>query len=163
MTSKIAVYPGSFDPFTLGHLDVVARSAKLFDQVYVAIGKSAGKVPLFDDEQRQSLIKASTAKLPGVTVAIFDGLAVDFAKQVNATALVRGIRSVSDFTYEMQMAVMNRSLAGGIETVFIPTHQELSHVSASLVRDIARHGGPVEKLVPPQVVKPLQQKFAGKS
>ncbi len=156
---KTAIYAGSFDPITFGHLDVIARAARIFDRVIVAIGSSQSKKPLFTDQERIALVMGACKKISGVEVSLFSGLAVDFAKKTGAACLVRGLRTEVDFTYEMQMALMNRSLAPKLETIFIPTAQEFGHISSSLVKEIAALGGDTSSLVPPLVCRKLADKF----
>jgi pantetheine-phosphate adenylyltransferase len=143
----IAVLPGSFDPVTLGHVDIATRAANLFDQVIVAIAHNAAKAPLLDVNTRVSLASGALEHLPNVTVAAADGLLVAFCRERGATAIVKGLRGGADYDYERPMALMNRSLTG-IETVFITGDAALAHVASSLVRDVARHGGDVSPYVP---------------
>lgn len=157
--ASIALYPGSFDPITLGHLDVIERGCKLFDQVVVAVLRNPNKAPLFSVEQRMDQIRRSVAHLPSAVVDTFDGLTVDYARRVGAGALLRGLRVLSDFEYELQMAHTNKTLAEAIETVFLATRNEYSFLSSSLVKEIARFGGPVDRLVPPAVVAEIVQCF----
>lgn len=155
----IAVYPGSFDPITLGHLDVVERGCQLFDQVVVAVLRNPNKKPLFSVEQRLDQIQRSITHLPRARVETFEGLTVDYAGRVGAVALLRGLRVLSDFEYELQMAHTNKTLSAAIETVFLATRNEYSFLSSSLVKEIARFGGPIEHLVPPAVVAEIEQCF----
>lgn len=147
----IAVYPGSFDPPTLGHLDVVERAAKLFDKLIVGVGVNRSKTPFLTDEERQEALKLSVAHLSNVRVETFDGLLIDFAKSVNANAIVRGLRATADFEYEFQMAMVNRRLDDEIETMFLMTRWEYSYLSSSIVREVALLGGEFSEMVPPQV------------
>ena len=144
---RIAVVPGTFDPVTLGHVDVVRRSAALFDQVVVGIARNATKTPLLSVEERRDAFAASVADLPGVSVEIVPGLLVDFCADRGATAIVKGLRGGSDLDAEAPMALMNRHLSG-IETVFVMSDPTLAHIASSMVRDIARHGGRIDDLVP---------------
>ena len=160
--SRIAIYTGSFDPMTLGHLDVIRRASHLFDEVVVAIGEARGKTPLFSLKERFGLIRAVASDLPNVTVESFAGLAVTFAKTRGAVAMVRGIRSTTDYAYEVQMALMNRAMSPTIETIFFPTSPEFSHISSSLAKEIALYGGDLNLLVPPLVQAALAKKIAGK-
>ena len=155
---KTAIYAGSFDPITHGHVDVIRRASGLFDRLIVAIGSSQTKKPLFSDQERVAMVMDVCKKIPGVEAQVFSGLAVEFAKKTGATCLVRGLRTEVDFTYEMQMALMNRSLAPALETIFIPTAQEFGHVSSSLVKEIAFYGGDTSSLVSPLVCKKLSEK-----
>lgn len=154
------VYPGTFDPLTNGHLDVIEKASHLFDEVVVAIGQNRTKNAFFSGDERRVMIEEVCQYLPNVTVGLFDGLAIEFTSSVGAIALVRGLRTEADFMYEMQMAMMNRNLNDHLETVFIPTRQDLSHVSSSLVKEVSFLGGDVSKLVPPLVSKKLAEKIA---
>ena len=156
--TRIAVYPGSFDPVTKGHADLIRRSLAFSDRVVVAVAVNVSKQPLFTWEERVALIR-ETVQLPSVEVRSFEGLLVDFAKQVGATMLIRGLRAVSDFEYEFQMALMNRTLAPTLETVFLVPAFDLTYLSSSLVREVARFGGDVSALVDPVVQKALKKKF----
>jgi len=156
--ARIAVYPGSFDPITRGHEDLVLRSLRFADRVIVAVAVNAGKQPLFSLEERVALIRAAVSH-PAVDVQSFDGLLVDFARRVGASVTVRGLRAVSDFEYEFQMALMNRNLAPELETVFLVPAFDLTYLSSSLVREVARYGGDVSQLVHPAVQRALKQKF----
>lgn len=159
---RIAVYPGSFDPITLGHLDIVERAARLFDEVIVAIGKHPTKRGYFPVEERVSLIEAvaQEAGLDNVRVAHFGGLVVSFCREVGAEVLVRGLRAVADFEAELQMGLMNRDMAPEIETVLLIPSPELDFVSSSLVREIAGHGGSVERYVPGPVARAIAARNA---
>ncbi len=155
----IAVYPGSFDPITLGHLDIIERGARLFSEVIVAIAHNPQKQALFSVDQRIAQIHAATAHLANVRVDTFDGLTVDYARSQQANVLLRGLRVLSDFEYELQMAHTNKSLWSDIETVFLTTSNEYSFLSSSLVKEIARFGGNVRHLVPAAVAKDLEECF----
>lgn len=157
--THIAVYAGSFDPVTNGHLDIIKRAARLFDRTIVVVGVSSDKKTLFNQEERAKLLTSCCAGIDGVEITSHAGLTVDFANAVNANVLVRGLRSGADYTYEMAMAQMNRQLAPGIETVFVPTHSEFFHVSSTLVKDVARHGGDLTGLVPESVSAALRKKL----
>ncbi|GAC1539309.1 MAG: pantetheine-phosphate adenylyltransferase [Polyangiales bacterium] len=156
---RLAVYAGSFDPITFGHLDVIQRACALFDRVIVAVGRHPTKHPLFTVEERTALIKVVTADL-GVEVEEFDGLLIEYAQSKHATAVVRGLRAATDFEYELQIAHANADMVPDIDTVFLPTRVERGFVSASLVREIASHGGDVSRYVPPPVIEALRKKFA---
>ncbi|ORU93526.1 MAG: pantetheine-phosphate adenylyltransferase [Cycloclasticus sp. symbiont of Bathymodiolus heckerae] len=158
MTKK-AVYPGTFDPLTNGHINIIQRSAELFDEVLVAVAKSSGKAPLFNLEQRVEMANESLANYANVSVILFDGLLVDLAKQNNANIVVRGIRSIADFEYEAQMAGMNRKMLPQLETVFLTTHSDWADLSSTLVRDIARHGGNVSNFVPANIAIKISEKL----
>jgi len=155
-----AVYPGSFDPLTFGHLDIVERSVRLFDRVVMAILTNPAKEALFSVEERCDMIdKAVRKRFPSVEVDVFHGLLVDYAREKDAQVIVRGIRAVTDYEYEFQMALMNRRLAPGIETVFMMPAEHYSYLSSRLVKEIAGLGGSVEGLVPPQVEKRLKKRL----
>jgi pantetheine-phosphate adenylyltransferase len=155
-----AIYPGSFDPLTFGHIDIVERSVRLFDRVIVAIITNPAKDPLFSVEERCDIIdKVVRKRFPTVEVDVFHGLLVDYAQEKKAQVIVRGIRAVTDYEYEFQMALMNRRLAPGIETVFMMPAEQYSYLSSRLVKEIASLGGSVEGLVPQQVEKRLKKKF----
>ena len=157
--SRKAVYPGSFDPITKGHEDLIHRSLGFVDHIVVAVAVNVAKQPLFTFEERVALIRECVPD-KRVEVQSFDGLLVDFAKKVGATVIVRGLRAVSDFEYEFQMALMNRNLGPHIETVFLVPAFDLTYLSSSLVREVARFGGDVSALVSPAVQKALKRKFA---
>ncbi len=156
---RIAVYPGSFDPPTRGHTDLVHRSLVLADQVIVAIAKNSTKEPLFPVEERLAMLRAAVGDDPRVSYQSFEGLLVDFARQVGGTLIVRGLRAVSDFEYEFQMAMMNRHLLPGLETVFLVPPEDATYLSSSLVREVARYGGDVSSLVHPVVAEALRRRF----
>jgi pantetheine-phosphate adenylyltransferase len=155
---RIAVYPGSFDPITKGHEDLIHRSLEFVDQLIVAVAVNVAKQPLFSLDERVKLIQTAVTD-PRVEVQSFDGLLAEFAKKVGAVVIVRGLRAVSDFEYEFQMALMNRNLAPGIETVFLVPAFDLTYLSSSLVREVARFGGDVAPLVHPAVQQALKRKF----
>jgi len=156
---RIAVYPGSFDPITKGHEDLIRRSLAFVDRVVVAVAVNVAKQPLFTLEERVGLIR-ETVRLPGVDVQSFEGLLVEFARRIGASVIVRGLRAVSDFEYEFQMALMNRNLDPKLETVFLVPAFDLTYLSSSLVREVARFGGDVSQLVHPAVHQALKRKFA---
>lgn len=160
MTGPIAVYPGSFDPWTFGHTDILERSLRLFPRVVVALGMHPTRTPLFDVEERLELLAKVCGDLPGVTISKFDGLLVDFARSVGATVVVRGLRSAADFDYETQMTAANADLCPELDTVFLPAKTGHQFVSASLVREVARHGRDVSRYAPAAVVAALQRKYA---
>ena len=159
MTERIAVYPGSFDPLTNGHLDILARGRRLADRVIVAILDHDQKTPLFTVEERMHMIQEIVGGDPSISVSAFTGLLVDFATRSGATIIVRGLRAVSDYEYELQMALMNRKLAPAIETVFLMAKEEYSYVSSRLVKELARLGGDVTGLVPNIVRQRLADRF----
>jgi pantetheine-phosphate adenylyltransferase len=151
-----AIYPGSFDPITNGHLDVIQRAAKLFDEVVVAVAFNDQKSSLFPVEERVALIQRAAAEVPNIRIARFDGLLVDFARQQQASAVVRGLRAISDFEFEFQMALMNRKLEPEIETIFMMPAEKYTYISSRIVKEIARLGGDVTAFVPAIVVAALQ-------
>jgi len=153
-----AIYPGSFDPVTNGHLDVIERARKLFDEVIVAVAHNDQKQPLFTLQERLDLLSAITAGLDRVQIAPLDGLLVDFAVKQKATAVVRGLRAVSDFEFEFQMALMNRKLEASVETIFLMPKEEYTYLSSRIVKEIARLGGDIRKFVPPIVVDAFARK-----
>ncbi|MBF2379883.1 pantetheine-phosphate adenylyltransferase [Listeria welshimeri] len=159
MGNKIAVIPGTFDPITNGHLDIIERAAKIFDVLYVAVLNNSSKKPLFTVEERMEMIKQVTAHLPNVAVESASGLTVDYATKRGATAIVRGLRAVSDFEYEMQIASMNRTLNAEIETFFVMTNTKYSFLSSSMVKEVAQYHGDISELVPEIVNRAIQVKF----
>lgn len=156
---RTAVYPGSFDPPTNGHLDIIRRGTRMFDRVIVAVLQNEGKSPLFDVQQRLDILRDVTADLSGVEIRSFTGLLVNFMREVDANVVVRGIRAVSDFEYEFQMALMNRSLAEDTETIFMMPAVEYTFVSSRLVKEVFRLGGDVTHLVPAKVLESLRQRL----
>jgi pantetheine-phosphate adenylyltransferase len=154
-----AVYPGSFDPVTNGHFDLIQRSAALFDKVVVAILRNTDKIPLFTVEERVEMLEEAIRDLPNVSVTSFAGLLVDYAEQLGASVIIRGIRAVSDYEYELQMALMNRRLSNKVETVFMLPAESYSFLSSKLVKEIAQLGGSIRGLVPAKVEKRLSGKF----
>lgn len=153
------IYPGTFDPITYGHLDVLARAAKLFDRVTVAIAHNAGKTPLFATAQRLELVSANVAQFSNVSVTSFGGLLVDFAMAQKAHAIIRGLRALSDFEFEFNMALMNRHLQPKIETIFVMPNEQFSYTSSSLVKQVAMFGGDVAHFVPPNVAAALKAAY----
>jgi pantetheine-phosphate adenylyltransferase len=159
MTVK-ALYPGTFDPPTNGHIDLIQRGAKLFDHLVVAVLNNPGKNPVFTVDERVEMLRESISGLNNVSVATFDGLMVDFARQQGASAVLRGIRAISDYEYEFQMALMNRRLAPEIETVFLQPAGRYSFVSSRMLKEVFSFGGEVTGLVPPNVLKRLRSRFS---
>ncbi len=157
--SKIAIVPGSFDPVTNGHLDIIARAAKTFPEVHVAVMNNSSKKPLFTVEERMELIRQVTSEYDNVTIDTSSGLLIDYAQEINASVIVRGLRAISDFEYEMQITAMNRVLDESIETFFVMTKSNYSFLSSSMVKEVARYGGDVSTLVPALVNDALQEKF----
>jgi pantetheine-phosphate adenylyltransferase len=158
--SFLAVYAGSFDPVTLGHLDLIERSASLFDEVVVAVGRHATKQALFTFNERIELLKEVSRHRPNVRVDAFDGLLIHYCERIGARVIVRGLRAATDFEYELQIAHANADMVPGIDTVFLPTRTNYGFVSASLVREIASHGGDVSRYAPAPVCEALTRKFA---
>ena len=156
---RVAVYPGSFDPLTNGHLDIIRRGTRLFDRFLVAVLENEGKSPLFGVAERKELIARCTAGLPTVEVHSFSGLLIDFMRRVNANVVVRGIRAVSDYEYELQMALMNRDLNPSVETIFMLPAVEYTYVSSRLVKEVFRLGGDVAHLVPLPVLESLKARL----
>nr|WP_284694720.1 pantetheine-phosphate adenylyltransferase [Geomonas sp. Red32] len=156
---KLAVYPGSFDPVTYGHLDIIERALKIFDGVIVAVARNSEKNALFTVKERIDLLTEILADRPQATIETFDGLLVDFVRERGASVIVRGLRAVSDFEYEFQLAQMNRSITKDVETLFMMTSVPYSYLSSSIVKEVSSLNGPVEKLVPPVVKAALDKKF----
>jgi pantetheine-phosphate adenylyltransferase len=156
---KIAVYPGSFDPMTNGHLDLIRRGTALFDRIIVGVLENEEKKPLFSTEARIEMVREATRDLPTVQVDSFSGLLVNFMQRTHANVVVRGLRAVSDFEYEFQMALMNRELASQVETIFMMPAVEYTYVSSRLVKEVCRLGGDVTRLVPPNVLVKLHERF----
>lgn len=155
---RICIYPGTFDPVTNGHLDVVSRAARIFDKVVIGVALNKDKKPLFTAEERLRMIEENLAPWPNVTATIFQGLLMDFAREANAVALVRGLRAVSDFEFEFQMALMNRHLNPAIETIFLMPHESYSFTSSSLMKQVSKFGGNISKFVPANVAAALQER-----
>ncbi len=162
MSRALAVYAGSFDPATLGHLDLIERAAALFDNVIVAIGVHPTKSPLFSADERKELIVSIASHIPNVVVDSFDGLLIEYCASKDASVIVRGLRVTTDFEYELQIAHANADLRPNIDTIFLPTRTKHGFVSASLVREIASHGGDVSRYAPKVVCEALVKKFAKK-
>jgi len=158
--NKLAICPGSFDPITNGHIDIVQRGAKIFDEVVVVIFNNSSKSPLFTAEERAELIKEAVKHLPNVRVDISSGLLVEYAKKKKADAILRGLRAVSDFEYEMQITSMNKRLEPEIETLFMMTNTQYSYLSSSIVKEVARYNENIDDLVPEVVAKALNEKFS---
>ncbi|MGH7978934.1 MAG: pantetheine-phosphate adenylyltransferase [Limisphaerales bacterium] len=157
---RTAIYPGSFDPLTNGHLDVLERAARLFDRVIVAIARNESKHPLFTFRERLALMKPAIAQIKNARADVFDGLLVEYAAKQKARAIVRGLRAVSDFEFEFQMALMNRKLAENIETIFMMPRETYTFISSRIVKEIAHLGGDVSPFVPPHIVMALRKKLA---
>ncbi|MGB9856703.1 MAG: pantetheine-phosphate adenylyltransferase [Dictyoglomaceae bacterium] len=158
-----AVYPGSFDPVTNGHLDIIRRGANIYDELIVAVAQNVAKTPLFTLEERLEMLRESVKDIKNVYVDCFNGLLVDYLKKVNAKIIIRGLRAVSDFEYEFQQALANKKLYPECETVFLVTDSKYAYLSSSMVKEIARFGGCVKDLVPDIVAKSLYKKFRGEN
>ncbi len=156
---KRVLTPGTFDPITYGHLDIITRASQLSDEVVVAVAASPEKHPLFTLEERTELVRVVTQNLPNVEVRSFDGLLVDFAHEMGARALIRGLRAITDFEYEFQMSALNYQLADDLDTIFIMSPPQYMYLSSSIVREVASLGGNVDRFVPPEVVRALDEKF----
>jgi pantetheine-phosphate adenylyltransferase len=156
------IYPGTFDPITYGHLDVLSRAAKLFDRVTVAIAENAGKDPLFTAEQRLDMVRPNVADFANVSVTSFNGLLVEFCLEQKAEAIIRGLRALSDFEFEFNMALMNRHLEPRVETIFVMPNEQFSYTSSTLVKQVAKYGGNVTHFVPRNVAAALKAAYAPK-
>lgn len=156
---KRAIYPGSFDPVTFGHIDMIERSAKIVDELVVAILNNSAKNPLFSVEERVSMLKETAGHVPNVRITFFDGLLIDYAKKIEATIIIRGLRAVTDFEYELQIAQTNRIVNSGIDTIFLTTSLEYAYLSSTTVREIASFGGDISGCVPDFVEKMIFSKF----
>ena len=153
------IYPGTFDPITYGHLDVLGRAAKLFDKVTVAVADNPGKSPLFTAAERLDMLKPNLKKFPNVSVTTFDGLLVEFCVAQKADAIMRGLRALSDFEFEFNMALMNRHLQPKVETIFVMPNEQFSYTSSSLVKQVAKYGGDIAHFVPPNVAAALRKAY----
>ncbi|MDY3929050.1 MAG: pantetheine-phosphate adenylyltransferase [Clostridia bacterium] len=156
---RIAVYPGSFDPITNGHLDIIKRASRLYDKVIVGVLNNASKSPVFTAEERKQMIDEATEGIDNVSCDIFSGLLVDFAKQNHATVIIKGLRTVADFEYEFQMALLNKALNPEYETVFMMTDSKFSYISSSMVKEVAKYHGQLEGLVPERTADKIMKKF----
>ncbi len=157
---RFAVYPGSFDPITNGHIDIIERAAEVFDKVYVAILKNSSKKPLFSVPERVELIKRVTAHIPNIEVVWFDGLLVDFMREKKATVIIKGLRAISDFEYEFQMALTNRQLAPEVETLFMMTRAQNQYLSSSIVKEVAKYKASLDGMVPAEIQEDIYKKIA---
>lgn len=162
---KVAIYPGTFDPITYGHLDVLERACRLFDHIVITVAKNPGKSPIFSAAERMELIHEAVSRLNGgekISVETFDGLIVNFAREKKARAIIRGLRAISDFEYELQMALVNRRLNAEVSTVFLMPHEKYTYLNSSIVRELASLGGDISNFVPPIVEERLLAKFKRK-
>lgn len=155
-----AMYPGTFDPITRGHVDVIERASKMFSSVIVVVAKNSKKTPLFTEEERLNMALESLAHLHNVSVVLHQGLVVDFARQHSISAIIRGVRAVSDFEYEFQIALMNRKLEPEVSTIFLMPHEKYTYLNSSIVRELARYGQVLDDMVPPPVANALRLKFS---
>lgn len=160
LTEKIAIYPGTFDPITLGHIDIIQRGSKLFDRVIVTVAVNLSKEPLFNFDERMEMIEDAIRTFNNVTVEKFEGLLVNFASDKNAKVILRGLRAVSDFEYEFQMALMNKHLQNDISTLFMVPNEKYTYLNSTIVKDVAKNGGNVKNFVTEFVEKMLKNKFA---
>ena len=156
---KIAVYPGSFDPITLGHLDIISRSAKIVDELVIGVLRNSAKNSLFSLEERVSMIREMTKDLPNVRVESFDGLLVDYMNEIGATIIIRGLRAVTDFEYELQIAQTNHVQNENIETIFLITNLKYSYLSSTIVKEFASYGGDISKFVPEEIIDQIYAKY----
>lgn len=157
---RIAVYPGSFDPITNGHLDIIERAARVYDSVIVGVLNNSSKNPFFTVEERADMIRRVTGHIPNVKVDTFSGLLVDFLKMNGATVIIKGLRTVADFEYEMQMALLNKTLNPEYETMFMMTNTTYSYISSSLIKEVAKYSGRLDDLVPCEIIPDIERKFA---
>ena len=156
---RIGVYPGSFDPVTLGHLDIIERSSKIVDKLIVGVLNNNSKTPLFSATERVNMLKEVTSHIPNVEVQAFSGLLVDFAKKNDACIVVRGVRAITDFEYELQMSQTNRIISPDIDTIFFTTNLKYAYLSSSTVKEVAKFGGDISKFLPEKVISHMQEKF----
>ncbi|MCR5743593.1 MAG: pantetheine-phosphate adenylyltransferase [Lachnospiraceae bacterium] len=156
----IGIYPGSFDPVTKGHLDIIQRASKIVDKLYVTVLVNNAKKPLFSDRERVEMIKMVTADIPNVEVLSYDGLTVEFARQIGATVMIRGLRAVTDFEYELQIAQTNRVIAPDIDTIFLTTNLKYAYLSSSIVKEVSFYKGDVDEFVPEQIVELVHNKVS---
>ena len=155
-----AIYPGSFDPVTFGHLDIINRAAEMFDEVIVSVLDNCNKTPLFSVEERVNILKKATEDIPNIRVESFSGLLIDYAKSINVNIAIRGLRAITDFEYELQIAQLNHKLDSNIDTIFLTTSVQYSYLSSSIVKEIARFGGDISQFVPKEVKQDIYDKLA---
>lgn len=156
---KKAIYPGSFDPVTNGHVDMIVRSASIVDELVVGVLNNSAKNPLFSVEERVSMLEEITKDIPNVTVASFDGLLVDYMEQINASLIIRGLRAVTDFEYELQIAQTNHRVSPAVETIFLTTNLQYSYLSSTIVKEVAAYGGDISHFVPEQFIERIYRKY----
>ena len=156
---KRAIYPGSFDPVTYGHLDIICRSSKIFDDIIVGVLNNRQKNPLFSVDERVSMIEDLVKDYPNVRVDSFDGLLIDYAKEISADIIIRGLRAITDFEYELQIAQTNRVESGNLDTIFLTTSLNYSYLSSTIVKEFASYGADISKFVPPEVIPKIEQKY----
>lgn len=159
MAKRIAVYPGSFDPVTFGHLDIIKRASEMADELIVAVLVNKAKTPLFSADERVKMLRIVTKHIENVRVESFSGLSVDFARKEGAEFLVRGLRAITDFEYELQMAQTNRIMAPDVDTIFLTTNLKFAYLSSTTVREVASYGGDISRFVPPEVAKAVEEKY----
>ena len=157
---SVAIYPGSFDPVTLGHFDIIERTSKVMDRVIIGVLNNQAKTPLFTVEERVDMLRNVTAGLPNVEIQCFDGLTIEFARKNHAQVVIRGLRAVTDFEYELQLAQTNRVIAPEIDTMFLTTSLKYSYLSSSIVKEIAEFGGDIQEFLHPQIARKVMEKFA---
>jgi len=160
MSEKIAIYPGTFDPITLGHLDILQRASKLFDKVIITLAINSNKTPLFSKEERLDFIKDAVKNIPNVSVDSFEGMLIKFAEKMGASAVIRGLRAISDFEFEFQLALMNRKQNQEITTVFLMPNEKYTYLNSTIIREVARFGGDVSSFITPYVAEKLKSKFS---
>ncbi len=156
-----AIYPGSFDPVTFGHIDMIERSARMADELVVAVLNNSAKNPLFSVEERVSMLEGITSHVPNVKIRYFDGLLIDYAKEIEATIIIRGLRAVTDFEYELQIAQTNRIVNSEIDTIFLTTSLEYAYLSSTIVKEVASYGGDISHFVPKQLIPQIYEKYKG--
>ena len=159
MSEKIAIYPGTFDPITLGHLDILQRASKLFDHVIITLAINSTKTPLFSKEERLDFIKDAVKNMPNVTVDSFEGMLIKFAEKMGASVVIRGLRAISDFEFEFQLALMNRKQNKDITTVFLMPNEKFTYLNSTIIREVAKFGGDVSSFITPYVAEKLKNKF----
>ncbi|MCI7262623.1 MAG: pantetheine-phosphate adenylyltransferase [Otoolea sp.] len=158
---KTAIYPGSFDPVTLGHYDIIERASKIFDKLIVGVLINSAKSPLFSVEERVKMLEDVTSDLPNVEIRAFNGLLIDFVRQNDANVIVRGLRAITDFEYELQLAQMNRVIAPEIDTLFLTTNLKYAYLSSSMAKEVAMYGGDISEFLDPAVARKVREKYAG--